>query len=63
MSTVSTYVGRYPPLYYAIVGLPSLAWHTDVAGYLMRLVSGLLSVLFLGPAAAGFCLSGLARAS
>ena len=22
----ATYVGRYPPLYYAIVGLPSLAW-------------------------------------
>jgi hypothetical protein len=51
-ATVSTYVGRYPPLYYAIVGLPSLAWHTDVAAYLMRLVSGLLSALFLGLALA-----------
>ena len=50
--TATTYVGRYPPLYYAIVGLPSLAWHTDVAGYLMRLVSGLLSSLFLGLALA-----------
>jgi hypothetical protein len=51
-ATVTTYVGRYPPLYYAIVGLPSLAWHTDVADYLMRLVSGLLSALFLGLALA-----------
>ena len=47
-----TYDGRYPPLYYAIVGLPSLAWHTDVAVYLMRLLSGLLSALFLGLALA-----------
>jgi hypothetical protein len=51
-ATVTTYVGRYPPLYYAIVGVPSLAWHTDVADYLMRLVSGLLSALFLGLALA-----------
>ena len=43
-----TYQGHYPPLYYAIVGLPSLAWHSDVAVYLMRLVSGLLTTLFLG---------------
>ncbi len=51
-ATVTTYVGRYPPLYYAIVGIPSLAWPTDVGGYLMRLVSGLLSSLFLGLALA-----------
>jgi hypothetical protein len=44
----TTYVGRYPPLYYAIVGIPSLLWHTDVAVYLMRLVSGLISALVLG---------------
>ena len=43
-----TYVGRYPPLYYAIVGLPSLVWHTNTAVYLMRLLSGLLCSMFLG---------------
>jgi Predicted membrane protein (DUF2142) len=48
----TTYVGRYPPLYYAIVGLPSLAWNADAAVYLMRLLSGLLSALFLGLALA-----------
>lgn len=48
----TTYVGRYPPLYYAIVGLPSLAWHSDVAVYLMRLLSGLLTALFVGLALA-----------
>ena len=47
-----TYVGRYPPLYYAIVGLPSLVSHTDTAVYLMRLLSGLASALFLGLALA-----------
>jgi hypothetical protein len=51
-TTTITYDGRYPPLYYAIVGLPSLAWHTDMAVYLMRLLSGLLCALFLGLALA-----------
>jgi hypothetical protein len=48
----TTYVGRYPPLYYAIVGLPSLASSTDTGVYLMRLMSGLVSSLFLGLALA-----------
>jgi hypothetical protein len=48
----TTYVGRYPPLYYVIVGLPSLGWHSNLAVYLMRLISGLLSALFLGLALA-----------
>lgn len=43
-----TYVGRYPPLYYAIVGLPSLLSQTDAAIYGMRLVSGLLSAVMFG---------------
>lgn len=43
-----TYVGRYPPLYYAIVGLPSLVTQTDSAVYGMRLVSGLLTALLIG---------------
>jgi hypothetical protein len=47
-----TYVGRYPPLYYAIVGVPSLVWHTNTAVYLMRLLSGLLCSMFLGLAIA-----------
>jgi hypothetical protein len=51
-ATVATYVGHYPPLYYGIVGLPSLAWNGDAAVYLMRMVSGLLSALFLGLALA-----------
>ena len=48
----ATYVGRYPPLYYAIVGLPSLVWHSNTAVYLMRLLSGLLCALLLGLAIA-----------
>ena len=44
----TTYVGHYPPLYYAIVGLPSLVWNGDSAVYLMRVVSGLLSAIFIG---------------
>lgn len=51
-STAATYVGRYPPLYYAVVGLPSLAWDADAAVYLMRILSGMLSALFLGLAIA-----------
>lgn len=47
-STASTYVGRYPPLYYLIVGLPSLVMHSPGVLYAMRLVSALLSSIFLG---------------
>lgn len=43
----TTYAGRYPPLYYAIVGLPSLVTVSPTGLYLMRMVSGLLSALFL----------------
>lgn len=50
--SAATYVGRYPPLYYAIVGLPSLEWHTSVTIYLMRLLSGLLTALMVGLALA-----------
>ncbi len=48
---VETYVGRYPPLYYALVGLPSLATASATGIYLMRLVSAFLSALFLALAA------------
>jgi hypothetical protein len=47
-----TYVGRYPPLYYSLVGLPSLATVSAAGVYLMRLVSALLSAAFLALAAA-----------
>jgi len=45
--TLSTYVGRYPPLYYAIVGLPTLAMHSESVIYFMRLVSAFLQALLL----------------
>ena len=47
-----TYDGRYPPLYYAIVGLPSLVSQTDAAVYAMRFFSGALTALLLGLAIA-----------
>jgi hypothetical protein len=46
----ATTAGRYEPLYYAIVGLPSLLWPSNTGIWLMRLVSGLLSALFLASA-------------
>lgn len=49
---ITTYVGRYPPLYYLAVGLPTLLWHTNVAVYAMRLLSDLWSALLLGLALA-----------
>lgn len=42
------YNARYPPLYYAVVGLPSLLGEGTWALYLMRLVSALLSSVFIG---------------
>jgi hypothetical protein len=51
-TTTTTTVGRYPPLYYALVGWPSLWWHSDVAVYLMRFMSALLSAVLLGLALA-----------
>jgi hypothetical protein len=50
--SVVTYVGRYPPLYYAAVGLPSLVLHSEDVIYLMRMVSDLLDALLLGLALA-----------
>jgi hypothetical protein len=46
-----TYVGRYPPLYYAIVGLPSLFTASANGLYAMRLTSALLNAVFLALAA------------
>lgn len=41
------YVARYPPLYYALVGLPSLLGDSTATIYGMRLVSALLSALMI----------------
>jgi hypothetical protein len=43
-----TYDGHFPPLYYAIVGLPSLVTQTDAAVYAMRLASGALTAILVG---------------
>jgi len=43
----ATYVGRYPPLYYLIVGLPSLVTVSKAAIYMMRLVSALLDAVLV----------------
>lgn len=40
---IYTYVGRYPPLYYALVGLPTLVAVSPTGMYLARLVSAALS--------------------
>jgi hypothetical protein len=46
--SAGTYAGRYPPLYYAIVGLPTLVVTSPAGITLMRLVSSLLNAIFLG---------------
>ena len=45
-----TTAGLYNPLYYMLVGWPTLLVHNDVGIYLMRLASALLSSLFLAAA-------------
>lgn len=47
-SIATTYVGRYPPLYYLLVGAPTLLSTTDTAVHLMRLLSVLCSALLIG---------------
>jgi hypothetical protein len=42
-----TYVGRYPPLYYAIVGWPTLLLSGPSAVYVARLCSGIATALML----------------
>lgn len=48
----ATYVGRNPPLYYLLVGAPTLLWHSNFAVYVMRLLSVAWSALLLGLALA-----------
>jgi hypothetical protein len=45
--TVESYVGRYPPLYYAITGLPTLAFVSVDGVYAARLSSAALCALML----------------
>ncbi len=47
----NTAAGRYPPLYYAVVGLPSLVTVSTTGLYLMRLVNGVMCALFIALAA------------
>ncbi len=44
---VTTETNNYPPLYYAMVGIPSLAVTSTTGLYLIRLVSGLVSSIFI----------------
>ncbi len=48
--TVDTYVSRYPPLYYLLVGPVTLVSSPSVGLYLMRLVSAALNAAFLASA-------------
>jgi hypothetical protein len=43
----TTYVGRYPPLYYAVVGLPSVFTVSTKGIYAMRMMSDLLNSAIL----------------
>lgn len=42
-----THVGRYPPLYYLFVGIPSLFGHSKNALYMMRFFSAMVSAALL----------------
>ena len=48
----TTYVGRYPPLYYFFVGLPSLISASSVAVRTMRAIGAAISAILLGLAIA-----------
>jgi Predicted membrane protein (DUF2142) len=50
--STTTYFGRYPPLYYLLVGLPSVATSDKDGLYLMRLLSVAWGTLFLALAMA-----------
>ncbi len=52
LERTTTYVGRYPPLYYLIVGLPTRFLQAGSAVRFMRVLSSLASALLLGLALA-----------
>ena len=60
-SDVLTYVARYPPLYYALVGLPSLLGDGTTELYLMRLLSAALSASLIALAMAAVVAWGRSR--
>ncbi len=45
---VETFAGQYPPLYYALVGWPSVVLEGEAGLYAMRIVSALVSAVMLG---------------
>ena len=53
--SVETYVGRYPPFYYAIVGLPTLALVSVKGIYAARLMSGAICAAMLALAVTSLC--------
>jgi hypothetical protein len=50
MVSITTYEGRYPPLYYLLTGLPTLFTSAPSVLHLMRAVSALIVALLLGMA-------------
>lgn len=46
LTTSTTTAGLYNPLYYMLVGWPTLLFHNDAGIYAMRIVSGILASLF-----------------
>jgi hypothetical protein len=61
LERATTYVGRYPPLYYLIVGSPTLLWHSSAGIYMVRALSALASSIFLGLALASAAVWGRSR--
>jgi Predicted membrane protein (DUF2142) len=45
---INTYVGRYPPFYYALVGLPTLVTTSIWGFYAMRAISSLIAAVLVG---------------
>ena len=45
-----TAAGHYPPLYYLLVGAPTLIWKSNIAVYMVRLVGAALCSVFLAAA-------------
>jgi hypothetical protein len=58
---VETYVGRYPPLYYFFVGLPTLVTPSVWGFYAMRAISALICAALIGLAFAVLAVYGRAR--
>jgi hypothetical protein len=57
----ATYVGRYPPFYYFVVGLPTLVTTSEWGWYAMRSISALICAIFAGLALAVAAVHGRSR--